>query len=60
MKDGQFYVVGANALFQDNLPIHTEIREATKKAGSQYPAEQMAEGWIAGMVIEAALKATEE
>ena len=24
----------------------------------QYPAQQMAEGWIAGMVIEAALKAT--
>src|SRR6185503_10613605 len=54
LKDGQFYVVGANALFQDNLPIHAEIREAAKKAGSQYPAEQMAEGWIAGMVIEAA------
>jgi hypothetical protein len=36
LKDGQFYVVGANALFQDNLPIHAEIREAAKKAGSQY------------------------
>jgi ABC-type branched-subunit amino acid transport system substrate-binding protein len=58
LKDGQFYVVGANALFQDNLPIHKEIRDAAKKAGVQYPAEQMAEGWIAGMVIEAALKAT--
>ncbi len=58
LKDGQFYVIGANALFQDNLPIHAEIRDAAKKAGVQYPAEQMAEGWIAGMVIEAALKAT--
>jgi branched-chain amino acid transport system substrate-binding protein len=58
LKDGQFYVVGANALFQDNLPIHQEIRDAAKKAGVQYPAEQMAEGWIAGMIIEAALKAT--
>jgi branched-chain amino acid transport system substrate-binding protein len=57
LKDGKFYVVGANALFQDNLPIHKEIAEAAKKAGSQYPAQQMAEGWIAGMVIEAALKA---
>src|SRR5262245_29268261 len=56
LKDGQFYVVGANALFQDNLPIHAEIRDAAKKASSQYPAEQMVEGWIAGMVIEAALK----
>src|SRR5262245_25362720 len=57
LKDGKFYVVGANALFQDDLPIHKEIAEAAKKAGVQYPAQQMAEGWIAGMVIEAALKA---
>jgi branched-chain amino acid transport system substrate-binding protein len=57
LKDGQFYVVGANALFQANLPIHAEIKDAAQKAGVQYPAEQMAEGWIAGMVIEAALKA---
>jgi ABC-type branched-subunit amino acid transport system substrate-binding protein len=57
LKDGRFYVVGANALFQDELPIHKEIAEAAKKAGVQYPVQQMAEGWIAGMVIEAALKA---
>jgi branched-chain amino acid transport system substrate-binding protein len=57
LKDGKFYVVGANALFQDGLPIHKEIAEAAKKAGVPYPPEQMAEGWIAGMVIEAALKA---
>ncbi len=58
LKDGKFYVIGANALFQDELPIHKEIAEAAKKAGVQYPPQQMAEGWIAGMVIEAALKAT--
>jgi branched-chain amino acid transport system substrate-binding protein len=58
LKDGKFYVVGANALFQDGLPIHKEIAEAAKKAGVQYPPQQMAEGWIAGMVVEAALKAT--
>ncbi len=58
LKDGKFYVIGANALFQDELPIHKEIADAAKKAGVQYPAQQMAEGWIAGMVIEAALKAT--
>jgi ABC-type branched-subunit amino acid transport system substrate-binding protein len=57
LKDGKFYVIGANALFQDDLPIHKEIVEAVKKAGVQYPPQQMAEGWIAGMVIEAALKA---
>jgi branched-chain amino acid transport system substrate-binding protein len=56
LKDPGFYVVGANSLFQDNLPIHQEIAEAVKKANASYPANQMAEGWIAGMVIEAALK----
>jgi ABC-type branched-subunit amino acid transport system substrate-binding protein len=56
LKDGKLYVIGANALFQDDLPIHKEIAEAAKKAGVRYPAQQMAEGWIAGMVIEAALK----
>ena len=58
LKDGQFYVIGANALFQDALPIHKEIADAVAKAGSKYPAQQMTEGWIAGMVVEAALKAT--
>lgn len=58
LKDGQFYVIGANALFQDALPIHKEIADAVAKAGVKYPAQQMAEGWIAGMVVEAALKAT--
>ena len=57
LKDGRFYVIGANALFQDELPIHKEIAEAAKQASVPYPAQQMAEGWIAGMVVEAALKA---
>src|SRR5262249_28360956 len=46
-----------NALFQDQLPIHKEIAEAAKKARVSYPVEQLSEGWIAGMVVEAALKA---
>src|SRR5215813_8873178 len=57
LKDGRFYVIGANALFQDELPIHKEIAAAAKQAGVPYPAQQLAEGWIAGMVVEAALKA---
>jgi branched-chain amino acid transport system substrate-binding protein len=56
LKDGKLYVIGANSLFQDDLPIHREIAAAAKSANSRYPADQMAEGWIAGMVIEAALK----
>lgn len=57
LKDAKLFVVGANSLFQDNLPIHKEIADAVKKANSQYPVNQMTEGWLAGMVIEAALKA---
>ncbi|MEZ5889770.1 MAG: ABC transporter substrate-binding protein [Xanthobacteraceae bacterium] len=57
LKDGKLFVIGANALFQDKLPIHREISDAVAKAGSKYPVNQMAEGWVAGMVIEAALKA---
>jgi ABC-type branched-subunit amino acid transport system substrate-binding protein len=56
LKDGKFYVIGANALFQEDLPIHREIAAAAKAANASYPGNQMAEGWIAGMVIEAALK----
>jgi branched-chain amino acid transport system substrate-binding protein len=56
LKDARFYVIGANSLFQDNLPVHKEIVEAVKGASARYPAEQMTEGWIGGMVLEAALK----
>jgi ABC-type branched-subunit amino acid transport system substrate-binding protein len=56
VKDPKFFVIGANSLFQDNLPIHKEIAETVKRANAQYPAEQMTEGWIGGMVVEAALK----
>src|SRR5262245_28286784 len=56
LKDARFYVIGANALFQDNLPVHREIADAVKSASPRYPAEQMTEGWVGGMVLEAALK----
>ena len=56
IKDGKLFVIGANALFEENLPIQKEIADAAKQANSRYPTEQMTEGWIAGMVIEAALK----
>jgi branched-chain amino acid transport system substrate-binding protein len=56
LKDGKFFVVNSNALFQEDLPIQKEIDAAAKKAGSKYPGSSMTEGWIAGMAIEAALK----
>lgn len=58
IKDERLYVIGANALFDDNLPIHKEITDAVRQAGGKYPPEQMTEGWIAGMVIEETLKRT--
>jgi branched-chain amino acid transport system substrate-binding protein len=56
LKDGKFYTVNSNAMFQEGLPIQKEIEAAAKKAGSKYPGRSMTEGWIAGMTIEAALK----
>src|SRR6476660_67559 len=56
LKDDKFFVVNANSLFQEGLPIQKEIEDAAKKAGSKYPAQTMTEGWIGGMAIEAALK----
>ena len=52
LKDGKFFVIGANALFQDQLPIHKEIADAVQQANIKYPATQMTEGWIAGIVRE--------
>jgi branched-chain amino acid transport system substrate-binding protein len=56
IKDGKLFVIGANSLFDDDLPVQKEIADAAKAAGAKYPPEQMTEGWLAGMVIEAALK----
>lgn len=56
LKDGQFYTINSNAMFQDGLPIQKEIEAAAKKANSKFPAQTMTEGWIAGMTIEAGLK----
>jgi branched-chain amino acid transport system substrate-binding protein len=55
LKDPKLYVIGANSLFQDNLPIHKQITDAAKAGNVKYPAQQMAEGWIGGLVLEAAL-----
>ena len=54
IKDSEFYVIGTNALFQDDLPIQAEIRaaDASRQADS-IPLTYLTEGFIAGMVIEA-------
>lgn len=56
LKDPHLYVIGANTLFQEHLPVQNEIEDAATKANSRYPANQMSEGWIGGMMVEAALK----
>ncbi len=58
LKDGDLYVFGTNAFFQDNLPVHAEIRAATHRAKLNYPITQLTEGFIAGLVLESALKGT--
>ena len=32
IRDGELYVIGTNALFQDDLPVHAEIRAVTHRA----------------------------
>jgi branched-chain amino acid transport system substrate-binding protein len=56
LKDGRFFVIGANSLFQDSLPIQKQIVDAAKQGNVRYPAEQLTEGWIGGLVLEATLK----
>ena len=56
LSDEGFFAVGANSLFSEDLPVHQEIIAAAEEANSSYPAYQMAEGWIAGLVVEEALR----
>jgi ABC-type branched-subunit amino acid transport system substrate-binding protein len=58
LKDGELYVFGTNAFFQDDLPVHAEIRAVTHKANLKYPTTYLTEGFIAGLVIESVLTNT--
>jgi branched-chain amino acid transport system substrate-binding protein len=58
LRDPDFFVLGTNALFEDNVPVQAEIRAVTHRANLKYPVTFLTEGFICGMVIEAALKAT--
>src|SRR5262249_32997317 len=55
-KDGKFYVIGGNSLFQNTRPTQKKIGDEEKKENVRYPAEKMTEGWIGGLVREAVLK----
>ena len=56
IKDDKLYAVGTNAMFFENLPVQKEIAEVAKSASSNYQPNQMADGWIGGIAIEAILK----
>src|SRR3954470_15261847 len=56
VRDGDFYVIGTNAFFEDNVPMHAEIRAVAHRANLQYPVTYLTEGFIAGLVVESVLK----
>jgi ABC-type branched-subunit amino acid transport system substrate-binding protein len=58
IKDGEFYVVGTNAFMEDNLPVHAEIRAVAARAKLDYPVSYLTEGFVAGLVVEQALRNT--
>jgi branched-chain amino acid transport system substrate-binding protein len=56
VRDRNLFIIGANTLFYEDLPIHKEIVSAATAAGSAFNPNQMAEGWIAGMTVEEVLR----
>jgi branched-chain amino acid transport system substrate-binding protein len=58
IKDPEFYVIGTNAFFEDNLPIQAEIRAIAHRGNVTYPVTYLTEGFIVGLVLETALKNT--
>lgn len=56
IRDGEFYVIGTNAMLEDNLPVHAEMRAVAAKADLAHPVSYLTEGFIAGLVIEQVLK----
>ena len=56
IKDARFYVIGTNALLEDNLPVHAEIRAVAARANIQYPVSYLTEGFVAGLVLEQVLR----
>ena len=48
VADGGFQVFTVNAFFQDNLPVHKEIREVAAQGKYSYPVTYADEGWITG------------
>ena len=58
VKDGGFYVIGTNAFLEDNLPVHAEMRAIAHRANLPHPVSYLTEGFVAGFVLETALRNT--
>src|SRR6185312_14791489 len=58
VADGGFQIFSANGLFQDNLPIHKEMREVAAQGKYSFPATYSTEGWITGRALEQILTKT--
>jgi ABC-type branched-subunit amino acid transport system substrate-binding protein len=56
IKDPDVYSVEWNAPFSENLKLHKTIQDAAKRRKASFPADDLANGWMLGMMIEAGLK----
>src|SRR5262249_25121299 len=52
IADGGFQVFMANSMFQDNLPVDKEIRDAAAQDKYSFPATYGTEGWLTGRILE--------
>jgi branched-chain amino acid transport system substrate-binding protein len=55
IADGGLQVFMANGMFQDNLPVHQEIRDAAAQGKFSFPATYGTEGWLSGRILEQVL-----
>lgn len=58
IKDDDFYVFGTNAYFLEGVTMHKQIQAAAAAAKSTFAPSVLTDGWVAGMVLEEALKKT--
>lgn len=55
IADGDLITFQANGLFQDNLPVHQQIRDAATQGKYSFPVTWATEGWLSGLVLEQVL-----
>lgn len=58
IADGGLQIFTTNALFQDDVPVQQEIRQAAAQGKYSFPATYGTEGWLSGRVLEQVLTKT--